>query len=97
MFPGSIRVIALLGIMKAGGAYVPLDTAYPVERIKTILDDTDAKVLIASETVETANFETAVPVLLIEQLLATPVDKIRKRFADMLFIHREQPECPKVF
>ena len=76
------RVITLLGIMKAGGAYVPLDTAYPVERIKTILDDTDAKVLIASETVETANFETAVPVLLIEQLLATPVDKIRKRFAD---------------
>ena len=32
-------VIALLGILKAGATYVPLDPAYPVERIRLILED----------------------------------------------------------
>ncbi|MNJ85083.1 Linear gramicidin synthase subunit D [compost metagenome] len=76
------RVITLLGIMKAGGVYVPLDVTYPIDRIKTILDDTNAKVLIASEEIEIINSEIKTPVLLIEQLLTAPVDNIRKRFAD---------------
>jgi amino acid adenylation domain-containing protein len=32
-------VIALLGVLKAGAAYVPLDPAYPLDRIRVILDD----------------------------------------------------------
>ena len=39
-------IIGLLGILKAGGAYVPLDPDYPEERIKFMLDDTGASVLI---------------------------------------------------
>ncbi|MNU50422.1 Linear gramicidin synthase subunit D [compost metagenome] len=75
------RVITLLGIMKAGGAYVPLDITYPIDRIKTILDDTRAKALITSEEIEVGNLEMNTPVLLIEHLLSTPVDNIRKRFS----------------
>ena len=32
-------VVGLLGILKAGGAYVPLDPAYPEERLRFMLDD----------------------------------------------------------
>ena len=32
-------MVGLLGVLKAGGAYVPLDPAYPVERLRYMLDD----------------------------------------------------------
>jgi amino acid adenylation domain-containing protein len=32
-------VIALLAVVKAGGAYVPLDPAYPVDRLRFMLED----------------------------------------------------------
>jgi amino acid adenylation domain-containing protein len=32
-------VVALLAVLKAGGAYVPLDPAYPVERLRFMLED----------------------------------------------------------
>ena len=44
-------MIALLGILKAGGAYVPLDPAYPKERLKFMLADTKAPVLIIDRNV----------------------------------------------
>ena len=31
-------VVGLLGVLKAGGAYVPLDPAYPVERLRYMVD-----------------------------------------------------------
>ncbi|KUI04643.1 hypothetical protein AU189_19860 [Mycolicibacterium acapulense] len=35
-------VVAWWAVLKAGGAYVPLDTAYPVERVKAVLNAVDA-------------------------------------------------------
>ena len=32
-------VVALLAVLKAGGAYVPIDPAYPLERVRFILQD----------------------------------------------------------
>ena len=40
-------VAGILGVLKAGGAYVPLDPTYPVERLRFILRDTQAPVLLA--------------------------------------------------
>ena len=43
---GAELVVALLAILKAGGAYVPLDPGFPAERLRLMLDDADARVLI---------------------------------------------------
>jgi amino acid adenylation domain-containing protein len=39
-------VIALLGILKAGGAYIPLDPAYPAERLKIIIEDSQVPIVV---------------------------------------------------
>jgi len=39
--------VVLLAILKTGAAYVPLDQAYPIERLKSILDDTVAECVVS--------------------------------------------------
>ena len=39
-------VVGLLGILKAGGAYVPLDPEYPVERLRFMVEDAQARMVI---------------------------------------------------
>ena len=42
-------IVALLAILKAGGAYVPLDPAFPKERLRFILVDTQARIVVVQE------------------------------------------------
>jgi aspartate racemase len=42
-------IIGLLGILKAGGAYVPLDPSYPKERLKFMMEDSQATVLLTQQ------------------------------------------------
>src|SRR6266487_573346 len=42
-------IIGIIGILKAAGAYVPIDPDYPEERIKYILEDTQATIAISSK------------------------------------------------
>ncbi len=39
--------IAVLGVLKVGGAYVPLDPSYPAERLRFMLADSGATVLLS--------------------------------------------------
>ncbi|MCP4157182.1 MAG: amino acid adenylation domain-containing protein, partial [bacterium] len=44
----SIEMITgIMGILKAGGAYLPIEPRYPLERIKYILKDSNAKIVLA--------------------------------------------------
>jgi amino acid adenylation domain-containing protein len=45
-------LVGLLGILKAGGAYVPLDPAYPQERVRFMLEDAAARVLLTQESLK---------------------------------------------
>lgn len=44
--------VALLGILKAGGACVPLDPAQPLDRLGSIIDTLDARIVLTSKTHE---------------------------------------------
>ena len=42
-------VVGLLGILKAGGAYLPLDPAYPGERLRFMLEDAGARLVLTQK------------------------------------------------
>ncbi|MGG1619646.1 condensation domain-containing protein, partial [Paenibacillus sp. NRS-1781] len=57
-------IVGMFGIMKAGGAYIPIDPTYPEERIRYMLDDSGADLLLTqSHLVEKAAFGGQVLVL----------------------------------
>ena len=43
-------IIGILGTLKAGGAYVPLDPGYPLDRIRYVLKDVHAPVMLTQES-----------------------------------------------
>ena len=44
--PSMELVVGMLGILKAGGAYLPIDARHPPERVRTVLADSGAQVLL---------------------------------------------------
>lgn len=61
---GIDRIAIMLGIMKAGGAFLPIDKSYPETRIKYMLEDSEAMILVTDHEIgwdfpgETVNLET---------------------------------------
>ncbi len=41
-------VLALFGVLKAGAAYIPCDPEYPADRVKLILEDSEARYIITT-------------------------------------------------
>jgi amino acid adenylation domain-containing protein len=87
--PRSIhQIAALLGIVKAGAAYVPLDQEYPPERLRFILSDVSAPLLITS--VETrVNLDEFVETIVLER----EAGEIDEQSSDNLDIAYD-PETP---
>ncbi|HEV8083743.1 MAG TPA: amino acid adenylation domain-containing protein, partial [Chitinophagaceae bacterium] len=60
-------IVGMLGILKAGGAYVPIDPQYPVDRIKYMVMDSQAAVIVGSpETKSTLKTETQLDIIELE-------------------------------
>jgi surfactin family lipopeptide synthetase C len=74
-------VVALLAILKAGGVYVPLDPSYPQERLRFMLQDTRAPILLTWQS----------PV----EPLPHPASKVVSLDADAGEIAREREENPE--
>ena len=47
-------LIGLLAVLKAGAAYVPLDPEYPPERIRFMIEDSNARVVLTQKSLDTA-------------------------------------------
>lgn len=56
--PSLEMIVAVFGVLKAGGAYVPLDPHNPQQRIKQVLEDAGAVVLLTREEITKARFES---------------------------------------
>ncbi len=48
-------IIGILGILKAGGVYVPLDPSYPEERLRYMLEDSEAEILLTMSSLDFLN------------------------------------------
>ena len=57
----ALTVASFLGIMKSGNCYIPIDMEYPKDRIKYILENSEASILIsASENNITKDFKNKI-------------------------------------
>ena len=84
--------IASLGALKAGCAYQPLDPSYPKERLNFMMQDANAKLLIADEELRPIVDEYKGEVLLTQSIprlsgeVASTIGGIEEPKADSLFI-----------
>ncbi|MFG2169734.1 amino acid adenylation domain-containing protein, partial [Micromonospora chersina] len=47
---GPEMAVAMLGVLKAGAAYLPMDTGYPADRLRFMLTDSGADILVHDRT-----------------------------------------------
>lgn len=65
-------VVGILGILKAGAAYVPIDPGYPASRIRYMLEDTQATLVITDNDVQIAGALSAINAAV--QVIRLPLD-----------------------
>jgi amino acid adenylation domain-containing protein len=58
--------VAMLAVMKSGAAFVPLDVKWPEERLRRVLEDLRASVLLAGAGTDELTAGLGVPVLAVE-------------------------------
>ena len=75
LLPRTSRLIlSLFGVLKAGAAYIPCDPDYPADRIKLILEDSEARYIIT--TADRMDSVPADKAINVEDLLSGPSDPV---------------------
>jgi amino acid adenylation domain-containing protein/non-ribosomal peptide synthase protein (TIGR01720 family) len=59
-------VVAILAVLKAGGAYLPLDPLYPQDRLRYMLSDSDASLLLTRSELSSLLAATPCPRILLD-------------------------------
>ncbi len=82
-------LVGILGILKAGGAYVPVDPAYPEDRIRFLVEDTRAPVLLTQERLLGRLPETDARVVCVEhaELGRRPTGRIPREAGPENFVY----------
>ena len=62
-------VVSLLAVLKSGAAYLPLDAAYPTQRLRYMLEDSGAGLVITSNEMATALPETTARLICLQEQL----------------------------
>ena len=80
LLPRTSRLIlSLFGVLKAGAAYIPCDPEYPADRIKLILEDSEAKYIITTaDRLDTVPADKAIDV---EELLNCQFSILNSQFS----------------
>ncbi|MET1075286.1 MAG: AMP-binding protein, partial [Umezawaea sp.] len=60
-------IVAMLGVLKSGAGYVPVEPSYPAERIRHVLADSGARIVVAHRP-----FEAPIPVLRLADCAGEP-------------------------
>jgi tyrocidine synthetase-3 len=61
-------IAALLGVLKAGAAYLPIDPAHPAGRIRYMLQDSGARLLLTTSNLPVHQFPPDCPLIYADQL-----------------------------
>ena len=77
-------VVALLGVLKAGAAYLPLDAAYPPARLRFMLSDSGACLLLTERLLSAVLPAPEVKVLYVEDDEPLPDDALARSVSDSL-------------
>ncbi|NQZ12027.1 MAG: amino acid adenylation domain-containing protein, partial [Algicola sp.] len=80
-------IVSILAVLKAGGGYVPISPAYPLTRVKFMLDDSQAMVIIGEpEDLETLEVEAVL--ISAHARLATQTDNLKpvSSAADLAYV-----------
>jgi fengycin family lipopeptide synthetase D len=67
-------LIGIMGILKAGGAYLPIDPSYPEERIKFILTDSAAHIVLTTSELS-SKIKNAIQIIDIHDDILRSIDK----------------------
>jgi amino acid adenylation domain-containing protein/non-ribosomal peptide synthase protein (TIGR01720 family) len=73
----SWAIVAMISIMKAGGAYVPLDPKHPPARLRQLISDVGAKVILCSRSYHPKASEVATTAIMIDKLAITKLPLAR--------------------
>ncbi|KAJ1907607.1 hypothetical protein IWQ60_011828, partial [Tieghemiomyces parasiticus] len=75
LLPKSIEfVIALFAVLKSGAAYVPIDPEYPEERVRYIMEDSKATLVLTSSETQVRYQNLTVPQLLLKDIIEAVPD-----------------------
>lgn len=62
-------IVSMVAIMKAGAAYCPLDPQHPAERMREIINDTEAHVVLTSKSHSALFLDSGLPVMVVSPAL----------------------------
>ncbi|MBC9730858.1 non-ribosomal peptide synthetase, partial [Streptomyces sp. TRM68367] len=87
-------VVAVLAVLKSGAAYLPVDPDYPDERIAYLLADAEPALLLYSAETADRLPVSAVPGLLVEELLAEAAASVTQDDTPVTDADRNAPLTP---